>query len=102
METPEDIKPKSDTVEVIIDHPLSNTMREIKTFIGLLGYYRIFIENFARITQIFTLYLMKIPGIKHYQNFHQAFNHCKKILITDLLRQYSEFEKNPHISNRCL
>ena len=41
-------------VEAIKNVPVPKTQREIKSFLGLAGYYRKFIQDFAKITKPLT------------------------------------------------
>ncbi|CAK1590854.1 unnamed protein product [Parnassius mnemosyne] len=44
------IKPNPNKISAIEKYPLPKTAKEIKQFLGLIGYYRKFIPDFARIT----------------------------------------------------
>src|SRR5436190_15786290 len=57
--TTENIKPNPDKIKTIQNFPLPKRTTEIKSFLGLLGYYRRFISNFAKITKPFTQCLRK-------------------------------------------
>jgi hypothetical protein len=50
--TPDGIKPNPKKIEAIKKFPIPKTVKDIKSFLGLLGYYR-FIKNFAKITKPF-------------------------------------------------
>ena len=43
------IKVDPATIEVIIDRPSPKTQKEVRSFLGHVGYYRLFIENFTKI-----------------------------------------------------
>lgn len=53
------IKPNPDKIKVIQKFPLPKTAKEIKQFLGLLGYYRKFIKTFATLTKPMTKCLKK-------------------------------------------
>lgn len=52
--TPEGVKPNPDKISAITKFPLPSTTKQIKGFLGLLGYYRRFINNFAKLTKPLT------------------------------------------------
>lgn len=64
--TAEGIKPNPKKIEAIKKFPIPQTKKEIKSFLGLLGYYRKFIRDFARITKPLTRQLKgKLKTIKN-------------------------------------
>lgn len=91
--TSEGIKPNQKKIEAIQKFPIPKTPKEIKSFLGLLGYYRRFIKDFAKITKPFTQCLKKGEKIVHDQKFIETFNMCKNILTNDPILQYPDFTK---------
>lgn len=91
--TPQGIKPNPKKIHAIQNFPIPRTVKEIKSFLGLLGYYRRFIKNFAKITKPFTKCLKKGEKIEHNDEFKKAFSLCKTILCNDPILQYPDFEK---------
>lgn len=91
--TADGIKPNPKKIIAIQNFPIPKTVREIKSFLGLLGYYRRFIKDFAKITKPFTQCLKKGMKIEHNKTFVDAFNLCKNILTNDPILQYPDFEK---------
>ena len=91
--TPDGVKPNPKKIKAIQNFTLSKTSKEIKSFLGLLGYYHPFIKNFAKITKPFTQCLKKGEKIEHTQEFVQTFNYCKNILCNDPILQYPDFDK---------
>lgn len=89
--TPEGIKPNPHKIEAILKYPIPKTPREIKSFLGLLGYYRKFIKDFAKITKPLTSCLKKDAKIEHTPKFIQCFDYCKTILTNEPLLQYPDF-----------
>jgi len=55
----EGIKPNPNKIDIIKKYPIPKTNREIKSYLGLLGYYRKFIPNFANLMKPFTNCLRK-------------------------------------------
>lgn len=88
------IKPNPDKIRAIEKFPIPKTATEIKRFLGLLGYYRKFIPDFARITKPMTQCLKK--GSKITINdaiYSNCFNKCKTLLTNDPILQYPDFDK---------
>lgn len=57
--TDEGVKPNPEKVRTVQEYPLPTTTKEIKAFLGLVGYYRKFIPGLAKITKPLTLCLKK-------------------------------------------
>ena len=49
--TPDGITPNPIKIEAIQKYPIPKTVKEIKSYLGLVGYYRKCIPNFAKLTQ---------------------------------------------------
>jgi len=57
--TPNGIKPNPLKVKAIVSYPIPTKVKEIRAFLGLTGYYRKFIPNFADIAKPMTKCLKK-------------------------------------------
>lgn len=57
--TSERVKPNPEKIVAITNFPVPKTPKEIKSFLGLLGYYRRFIKDFAHLTKPLTQCLKK-------------------------------------------
>lgn len=91
--TPDGIKPDPSKIESIKKFPLPKTRTEIKSFLGLLGYYRKFIKDFAKITKFLTVCLKKDNKIIHNQNFIDSFEYLKTILTNEPILAYPDFNQ---------
>lgn len=89
----EGIKPNPDKIAAIKKYPIPKTPTEIKRFLGLLGYYRKFIPDFARLTKPLTQCLKKGSKITLDENYTNCFEKCKTLLTNDPILQYPDFEK---------
>lgn len=87
------VKPNPDKISAIQNYPLPKTSTEIKRFIGLLGYYRKFIPDFAKVTKPMTQCLKKGSKITLNENYVECFEKCKTLLINDPILQYPDFSK---------
>lgn len=91
--SPEGIKPNPEKIHAIKNFPIPKTQKEIKSFLGLLGYYRKFIQDFSRITKPFTQCLKKGSKIVINDKYMNTFETCKSLLVNDPLLQYPDFSK---------
>lgn len=91
--TTEGLRPNTDKIDAILNYPLPKTTTEIKSFLGLIGYYRKFIKDFSKITQPMTACLKKNSKIIINDNYLKSFEKCKELLVNAPLLQYPDFEK---------
>lgn len=92
--TPDGIKPNPNKISAIENFPIPATKKQLKGFLGLIGYYRKFISNFAKITKPLTFCLKKDNEINTKdENYVKCFNLCKTLLTNEPLLQYPDFEK---------
>lgn len=87
------LKPNNDKIEAVLKFPLPKTTTEIKSFLGLVGYYRRFIPDFAKVTKPLTSCLKKRNKIIADKNYIDAFNKCKELLTHAPLLQYPDHDK---------
>ena len=72
---------------------LPKTHKEIKSFLGMVGFYRKFINYLAKITKPMTLCLKKRKKIEHTEDFKKAFETCKMILCNEPILIHPDFSK---------
>jgi hypothetical protein len=53
------VKPDEKKIAAVIDFPMPKPQKDIKSFLGLAGYYRRFIDNFSAIARPLTDLLKK-------------------------------------------
>lgn len=94
--TKEGLKPNDDKIKAVLKYPIPRTPTEIKSFLGLIGYYRKFIKDFAKITKPLTSCLKKGKKIVIDETYIDAFNKCKELLVNAPILQYPDPEK-PYI-----
>jgi hypothetical protein len=87
------VKPNPNKIVAIQNYPIPKTTTEIKRFLGLLGYYRKFIPNFAKLTKPLTQCLKKGSKITLDQNYVNCVEHCKTLLLNDPILQYPDFSR---------
>lgn len=91
--TPQGCKPNPEKILAVKNFPIPKTPKEIKSFLGLAGYYRRFIKNFAKITKPLTTCLKKDEKVIHTPQFIESFEHLKTLLINAPILQYPDFTK---------
>lgn len=91
--TQEGIRPNPNKIDKILNWPIPKTTTQIKGFLGILGYYRKFIRDFAKLTKPLTKCLKKDAKIIHNDEFVSCFNDCKHLLTTDPILKYLDFNR---------
>lgn len=91
--TPQGVKPNPDMIAAIKNFPIPKTQKQIKSFLELLGYYRKFIKDFAKLTKPFTECLRKDNKIRFDSRYIDCFEKCKNILCNEPILQYPDFSK---------
>nr|CAH66284.1 OSIGBa0161P06.1 [Oryza sativa] len=69
-------------VESVLSWKQPKTVSEVRSFLGLAGYYRRFIENFSKIARPMTRLLQKEVKYKWTEDCERSFQELKKRLVT--------------------
>ena len=69
----------------VLEWETPQTVKEVRSFLGLAGYYRRFIENFSRIAKPLTSLLEKGAYFVWTDERQAAFDELKKRLTTTLV-----------------
>lgn len=91
--TPEGVKPNPEKISAIKNWPLPKNEKELRAFLGILGYYRKFIQDFAKIAKPLTQQLRKDESMQHTKDFISSFEKCKNILSSSQILIYPDFQK---------
>jgi len=91
--TQEGVRPNPKKIQAIKLFPLPKTPKEIKSFLGFIGYYRKFIKDFAKITITLTKRLKGKQQIIKDEEYTKTFEYCKTLLCNDPLLRYPDFTK---------
>lgn len=92
--TPEGIKPNPAKIEAVTKFPQPKSPREIKQFLGLSGYYRRYVPDYAKIVKPLTKLLKKNVIFNFDEKCITAFERCKVLLTTAPILQYPNFEED--------
>ena len=87
------VRPNPDKIQGIITFPPPKNVKGIKSFLGLVGYYRKFIKDFAKIAKPLTRLLKKNQDFKWSNKEQEAFEKFKEILTNQPLLQYPDFDR---------
>lgn len=90
---PDGIKPDPEKIRKIQEWKLPSNQKEIKQFLGLVGYYRRFIKDYSKLTKPLTKLLQKDEKVNlNDQEYQEAFKHLKNIIVSDQILSYPDFE----------
>lgn len=93
--TPDGIKPNPNKIKVIKELKLPTTQKQIKSFLGITGYYRKFIKDYAKVAQPLTKYLKKDSKINiNDPNYINAYEKLKDMITSHPILRYPNFDKN--------
>jgi hypothetical protein len=89
--TPSGIRPDPNKVKAIKQYPIPKTVRDVRVFIGLAGYYRRHVRNFSEIANPLTDLTKRDVPFEWTDEHQQAFDMLKQILSTEPLLIYPDF-----------
>ena len=89
--TDKGVKPDPQKIKCVLDFPTPSNQKEIKSFLGLSGYYRRFIPGYGQISKPLTSLLKKDVSFRWSDLCQEAFDKLKSILTTEPLLQYPDF-----------
>lgn len=89
----EGVSPDPSKVEAVMNFPTPKNIKELKGFLGLAGYYRRFIRDFAKIAKPLNSLFKEGVEYKWETEQEKAFTTLKNILTSDSLLQYPDFNR---------
>lgn len=87
------VRPDPDKINVVLKYPVPETPKQIKAFLGLVGYYRHFIPNFAVIVKPLNNLLRKDVPFNWDKEHVNAFEKLKKLITDEPILQYPDFSR---------
>lgn len=88
------LKPNQKKIEAIRNYPMPTTLRQLRGFLGLIGYYRKFVPNLSGITKPLTEATKKDAVINpNDKRYKEAFHTCKNLLINAPILAFPDFKK---------
>lgn len=91
--TKDGVKPNPTKVDAILNFPQPKDQKDIKSFLGLAGYYRRFIPNFSKISKPLTKLLQKDIPFNFDYDCTSSFENLKKALTTTPILIYPNFDE---------
>lgn len=92
--TKDGVKPNTDKIEVIKKWPTPKCEKELKQFLGTIGYYRRFIKDFAKMVKPLTQLLRSDTCFEFTPDKIKCFEKCKSLLTMDPILAYPDFSKD--------
>ena len=89
----EGVRPNSDKIEAIQKWSIPKNHKEVRQFLGTLGYYRRFIKDFAKVVKPITALLRKDAEFEITPEIKVCFEKCKQLLTVDPVLIYPDFTK---------
>jgi hypothetical protein len=87
------IKPDERKVKSVIEFPVPTTVKNIKSFLGLSGYYRKFINSYSAIAKPLTNLLKRDIKFTWSDECQKSFDTLKKALCSEPILKYPDFTK---------
>lgn len=91
--TKDGVKPNPRKIEAIKIMPRPQNAKHIKIFLGMVGYYRKFVKNFATIAKPLTQLLKNVSVFLWSDAQQKAFQELKEVLMKNPLLQYPSFSE---------
>lgn len=91
------VRPSLDKTIAVRNYPRPNNKTEVQAFLGLTGYYRRFIKDYATIASPLHELLTKDSDFRWEDCQEEAFNVLKKKLIEDPILRAPDFTKDWHL-----
>lgn len=89
--TEKGVKPDPKKIQCVVDYPTPTNPKEVKSFLGLVGYYRKFIKDFSKKAKPLTNLLKQNQQFIWSDMCQDSFSYSKNILINEPLLQYPDF-----------
>lgn len=99
--TSDGVRPNPEKIEAITKIKQPKNPKDIKSFLGLVGYYRKFIPNFAKTAKPLTCLLKKDTPFKWTEKCQDSFDKLKNSLITKPILQYPKFDQPFILTTDC-
>jgi hypothetical protein len=90
--TREGVRPSDDKVRAIRDYPQPRTVTEVRSFLGLSGYYRQYIQNYAEISRPLTVLTKKDHDFQWDRAQEVAFSSLKSEICSDTVLPYPSMD----------
>jgi hypothetical protein len=87
------VSPDASKVRAVKTFPLPSNVRDVRSFLGLASYYRLFMENFAALSKPLTHLTRKGTKICWSEPQQTSFDALKEALTSEEVLAHPEFDK---------
>ena len=87
------ISPNLDKVEAVVNWPIPRSVSEVRGFLGLIGWCRIFVKDYSFITRPLTKLTKKDEAFSWLEVRDMALNKLKEILASEPMLKLPDFDK---------
>ena len=87
------VAPDPEKIEKVDKYPAPKCLREVRSFLGLVGYYRKFIKDYFKKAKLITNLTQKERPFEWTIDQQEAFEELKKSLTSQPVLKYPDFEK---------
>jgi hypothetical protein len=94
MVSGEGISVDPEKVKAILEWPVMKNAHEVRSFMGLAGYYQRFVEGFSKITKPITTLQRKGVKYEWTEEFNSALIELKRLLTSAPILRVSDMEKD--------
>lgn len=92
--TTEGIKANPNKISAIKNYKLPTTSKQIKSFLGITGYYRKFIKDYGKVAKPMTTFLKKGAKIDtNNKEYIESFEELKTLITSDPILKHPDFNK---------
>ena len=91
--SPKGIKPNPDKVQAIVNFPTPNKIKQLRSFLGMIGYYRKFIRNFGVIAKVLYDLTKKDTPYIWSDDCEKAFQSLKNKMLSYDVLVFPNFKK---------
>ena len=90
---PQGISPDPDKIEAIKNYPTPKKLKQVRGFLGLSGFYRRFISNYAQTAKPLYHLTKKDVPFQWTEECQVAFDSLKEALTSDSVLAFPDFQK---------
>lgn len=87
------VRPDPKKTDAVEKFPAPNSVKKVREFLGLTGYYRRFIDNYAKVSKPLTFLLQKDIAFEWRESQVEAFETLKNKLINSPILQFPDFSR---------
>jgi len=99
---PEGFRMEKKKVEGVMNWPISQCIKDIQKFLGLVNYYRQFVKDFAKIAKPLYQLVRKDKKWKWKGKQEEAFIKLKRIFMTEPVLAALDLDKEMRVRGRCI